>query len=71
MAGNVWEWCLNTDEDPEKPESVCVDDSDSRRVIRGGSWGDEPEFVRTSFRDRFSADDRGNLIGFRLAQDIR
>ncbi len=39
------------------------------RVIRGGSWSDKPEDVRTSDRYGGSAGLRGSTIGFRLAQD--
>jgi formylglycine-generating enzyme required for sulfatase activity len=71
MAGNVKDWCLNVYADPEKPESVCVNDSDSRRVVRGGSWTTYRENLRTSFRARHNAGLQDYLIGFRLAQDIR
>jgi len=69
MAGNVEEWCLNTHEDPEKPESVCLKDSHTKRVLRGGSW--ESLTPEVSFRDYFILpNQRANTIGFRLAQDI-
>jgi hypothetical protein len=68
MAGNVEELCLNAYDDPEKPESVCVDDSDSLRVIRGGSWFGEPVYLRSSFRSWITAVYRDINIGFRLAQ---
>jgi formylglycine-generating enzyme required for sulfatase activity len=56
MARNVWEWCLNK---YDKREA---------RVLRGGSWVDRPEFLRSSsFRDRLLAGLRDNQIGFRLA----
>ena len=42
MAGNVWEWCLNKQEQPEVPESLRIDDSGLRRVFRGGAWGSGP-----------------------------
>ncbi len=70
MAGNVWEWCLNTHEQPEAPESRRIDDSDAARVIRGGSWGGVPGGLRVSYRYWDSADARDNFLGFRLAQDI-
>ena len=68
-AGNVWEWCLNTYEDPEKPESVGLGSS-SQRVIRGGSWVSRPVHLRSSYRTDRSPTYRDDYIGFRLAQDI-
>jgi len=70
MAGNVWEWCLTKYDRPEKPESLHVDKSEHKRVIRGGSWLNEPELLRSSNRVRLATGTRDNRIGFRLAQDI-
>jgi len=68
MAGNVDEWCLNTYDEPEPPESLRIDDREARRVIRGGSWDNTPGYLRSSSRTRLYADTRYSLIGFRLAQ---
>ncbi len=57
MAGNVWEWCASWD-----------DQSRLRPVVRGGSWADIPEFLRASVRGRDPIANRGNYLGFRLAQ---
>ncbi|MDN5942897.1 MAG: SUMF1/EgtB/PvdO family nonheme iron enzyme [Nitrospira sp.] len=70
MAGNVWEWCLNTYEQPETPESLRIDELNTRRVVRGGCWFNEPENLRVSNRYRRVADYRNAGLGFRLAQDI-
>ncbi|MDF0675033.1 MAG: SUMF1/EgtB/PvdO family nonheme iron enzyme [Nitrospira sp.] len=64
MAGNVLEWCLNTDRLGTRIERGDV------RMLRGGSWFDNPVLLRASERHRSDADHRDFYIGFRLAQDI-
>jgi len=71
MAGNVCEWCLNTYEHPEAPESLRIDESNRARVLRLGSWGNDQWYQRVSARFKNDAGDRRNYgFGFRLAQDI-
>lgn len=43
----------------------------SRRVIRGGSWNNKPDNLRSANRNRNNTDNRNNNIGFRLAQYAR
>lgn len=70
LAGNLWEWCLNEYETPEQPKAGRINMQGARRVIRGGSWGDDPVLLRASSRSRFFADIRYSYIGFRLVQDL-
>jgi formylglycine-generating enzyme required for sulfatase activity len=70
MAGNVLNWCLNPYDHPEAPKSLRIDESNTPRVLRGGSWSNEPEVLRVSFRGEGYASFRLGYIGFRLAQDI-
>jgi formylglycine-generating enzyme required for sulfatase activity len=76
MAGNVWEWCLNTYDQLDTTISTS-----GERVLRGDSWLTDPEDTnqyapptpqahRISNRIKGIAESRFNDIGFRLAQDI-
>lgn len=62
MSGNVWEWCLNK---YATPEDIAIDQTDAGRVLRGGSWMDPQDNVRTTFRGYDWPDLRFNLVGFR------
>jgi len=42
-----------------------------RRVVRGGSWNNKPENLRSANRNRNETDNRNNNLGFRLAQSAR
>ena len=77
MSGNVWEWvedCWHaTYTDAPKDGSAWHEKNGgdcAGRVLRGGSWLSAPDFMRTSFRNRGTANSRVNDIGFRLARDI-
>jgi formylglycine-generating enzyme required for sulfatase activity len=76
-AGNVWEWvhdCWHRDYNgaPHTGAAWGKENGGSRglRVMRGGSWGNIPSFLRSSFRGRSNRASHRYLIGFRLAQDI-
>ncbi len=66
MLGNVWEWTCSAYNGNEK---ICNNDANSRRVFRGGSWGDAPALVRSATRSWNSPSHRYYTLGFRLAQD--
>jgi len=75
MHGNVWELTcseyLPYQSGGEGPDQRCSDNTaeDVRRVTRGGSWKYIPRLLRAPYRDFWSADDRDNDVGFRLAED--
>ncbi len=59
MHGNVWEWVED-----------CYDSSCSSRVLRGGSWINLPQDLRSANRDGTSTTDRGSFICFRVARTV-
>lgn len=68
MHGNVWEWCrdLYVHERPSGT-SVNVTSDDSRRVIRGGGWGDTAIRSRSANRLGQSRESKEAHLGFRVA----
>lgn len=70
-AGNVWEWtCSAYEKNYGDAEQRCFDKNHAgTRALRGGSWNDGPSRVRSAFRAGYTADGRGDYLGFRLAQD--
>ena len=73
MLGNVWEWtCSEYDEQYAGREVQCIDGKapDLPRVVRGGSWQDEPRWVRTSVRLKMRPRDSDANIGFRVVREL-
>ncbi len=71
MHGNVWEWCLdhwhgNYDGAPNDGSAWLNEDEDAERVVRGGSWGDNPRYCRSACRYFSNPGVRYNVIGFRV-----
>ncbi len=60
MSGNVWEWS-STNVFPGKEEA---------KVLRGGSWANPKEGVRTTTRAYERAERRRPDLGFRCARDL-
>jgi formylglycine-generating enzyme required for sulfatase activity len=74
MHGNVWEWVEDYFHDHYKgaPEdgSAWLSGDDSSRVLRGGSWLEEPNVVRSAHRGPGRPVTRFNTLGFRIARTI-
>jgi len=62
LAGNVWEWCRNQDDDPAKIEP----NSEGSRVLRRGSWFFDLGLTRADHRYYAPPDDRVGGLGFRV-----
>lgn len=75
VAGNVWEWvedCWQDDYTRTSPEGVppSTRRGCSKRTLRGGSWDNSPEQLRSAARIWGRPDGRDNSIGFRVALSL-
>jgi formylglycine-generating enzyme required for sulfatase activity len=66
LAGNVWEWCLDTWPGDQLSEAWYWD-SGGGRALRGGGWFGSVLRLQAAFRRRYPAWERSNDIGFRIA----
>ena len=73
MAGNVWEWVADwyaKDYYKKSPKkNPTGPSSGTSKVLRGGSWDDNPATLRSAGRIRISPSFRNAVFGFRCAQD--
>jgi formylglycine-generating enzyme required for sulfatase activity len=74
VHGNVWEWtedCWN-DSNIGNPGDgrARTTGNCSRRVVRGGSWNDLPQLLRSAIRFRMDAVYRIRFLGFRVARTL-
>ena len=74
MEGNVSEWVEDCWHDnyvrAPRDSHAWVNPGCERHVIRGGSWGSDPDQVRSAFRISAPADTRSARVGFRVARDL-
>jgi formylglycine-generating enzyme required for sulfatase activity len=74
MLGNVFQWTEDcwTDNYQGAPIDGSAQSAGdcTQHELRGGSWFTQPDFVRTSYRNRFEGNYRSTSIGFRLIREI-
>jgi formylglycine-generating enzyme required for sulfatase activity len=78
MLGNVWQWtedCWNESYAGAPSDGRAWTSGDcSRRVLRGGSWSNVPEFIRSAARSRADAAGRdanySSYAGFHVARSL-
>jgi formylglycine-generating enzyme required for sulfatase activity len=74
VHGNVWEWvkdCYNDSYRGAPTDGSAWESGDcSRRVLRGGSWGSLPGFLRAASRNGLTAGSRYGSVGFRVARTV-
>ncbi|MDR0414831.1 MAG: SUMF1/EgtB/PvdO family nonheme iron enzyme [Prevotellaceae bacterium] len=66
MSGNVWEWCIDWYASNSYAVEAQNDPSGTIRVLRGGSWNDESQNCRTTYRFNNTPDGAYGNLGFRL-----
>jgi formylglycine-generating enzyme required for sulfatase activity len=74
MVGNVSQWvedCYheNYDQAPSDGSAWTTGDCNFR-VVRGGSWSDDPGILRSAYRGGVISDLRGNNLGFRVGRRL-
>jgi formylglycine-generating enzyme required for sulfatase activity len=74
MHGNVWEWvedCFPSPYYGAPTDGSATSSASCRdRRLRGGSWFNEPRFLRSANRGSYAPDFRNPCIGFRVARTL-
>ena len=74
MLGNVWEWCQDTygygdyNETPKDGSAYGSLGDKKAKLLRGGSWNNGPNNVRSALRYRGEPDYQLNFIGIRVVR---
>ena len=75
MVGNVWEWVedcghANYNGAPTDGSAWVRGGDCNSRVVRGGSWSNGPEYVRSAVRRTFTTHERNDGLGFRVGRTL-
>lgn len=67
MAGNVWEWTSSSWTGSYAPTAR---EELNKKVLRGGSWNDNDEYLRSSIRCWYVTGIRNDYVGFRCVWNL-
>jgi formylglycine-generating enzyme required for sulfatase activity len=75
MHGNIWQWledCYHKDyQGAPQDGSPWIDGADcNQRVVRGGSWGGDPQVLRSAYRTWIATGIRSADVGFRVGRTL-
>jgi len=76
LHGNVWEWtqdCWHPDYTgaPSDGRAWIEGGQCSKRVNRGGGWGNHPRTMRAGTRDADNLDATSDALGFRVVRELK
>jgi len=73
MIGNLWEWtCSEYDNKYNGKEKLCLEKNVKNKiqfVLRGGSWGSKPYWIRSTNRHFYNPNTIHNTVGFRVVRE--
>ena len=76
VHGNVWEWVEDCWHDsyagnpPIDGSAWTAGGNCNVRVVRGGSWGNSPQYLRAADRAWLATDGRNDILGFRVGRTL-
>ncbi|MFM6081165.1 MAG: formylglycine-generating enzyme family protein, partial [Dolichospermum sp.] len=76
MHGNVWEWCQDDRHNnykgaPTDGSAWISNNAKSDKLLRGGSWYDNPDYCRSAYRSCNDAGFDYSTLGFRVVCGVR